>query len=143
MMPLCWKTYKRVIPIPANIPAIAPSLFNLFENIPNDTIKKGSGYYQNINLYLKNWGLSTEYKRYSFDKAHGEFTANDYGNQIEFQQMPTLVMEHNSTLLNRVTHNNNFNDERGLQIALNGNIQNFSIILLQNTLCYVSILLLK
>ena len=101
---------------------------NLFENIPNDTIKKGSGYYQNINLYLKNWGLSTEYKRYSFDKAHGEFTANDYGNQIEYQQMPTLVMEHNSTLLNRVTHNNNFNDERGLQVALNGNIQNFSIL---------------
>ena len=101
---------------------------NLFENIPNDTIKKGSGYYQNINLYLKNWGLSTEYKRYSFDKAHGEFTANDYGNQIEYQQMPTLVMEHNSTLLNRVTHNNNFNDERGLQVALSGNIQNLSIL---------------
>ena len=34
MMPLCWKTYKRVMPIPANIPAIAPSLFIVFEKIP-------------------------------------------------------------------------------------------------------------
>ena len=101
---------------------------NIFENISNDTIKKGSGYYQNFNIYLGNWGLATEYKRYSFDKAHGDLTANDYGNQIEYQQMPTLVREHNSTLLNRVTHNNNFNDERGFQLELNGTFYNYSLL---------------
>ena len=93
---------------------------NLFETAPNDTIKKGHGYYQNLNFYFGNWGLSTEYKRYSFDKSNGELTANDYGNQIEFQQMPTLGKEHNSTLLNRTSRNYNFNDERGIQLELNG-----------------------
>ena len=78
----------------------------------NDTIKKGHGVYGNLNLYLGNWGLSSEYKRYAFDKAHGDLTADDYGNQIEYQQMPTLGKEQNSTLLGRVSHNYNFNDEK-------------------------------
>ena len=72
---------------------------------------KGHGYYQNFNFYLGNWGISTEYKRYAFDRAHGDILAEDYGNQIEYQQMPTLGKEHNSTLLGRLTHNYNFNDE--------------------------------
>ncbi len=99
----------------------------MFGSIPNDTLKRGHGYYQNVNFYLGNWGLSTEYKRYTFDRAHGDLTANDYGNQIEFQQMPTLGKEHNSTLLGRLTHNYNFNDERGGQIELNGSILGLSV----------------
>ena len=34
MIPLCWNTYNKVTPIPANIPAIAPSLFIVLEKIP-------------------------------------------------------------------------------------------------------------
>ena len=34
IIPLCWKTYKRVNPIPASIPAIAPSLLIFLEKIP-------------------------------------------------------------------------------------------------------------
>ncbi|MEL1236878.1 MAG: DUF6029 family protein [Candidatus Neomarinimicrobiota bacterium] len=94
---------------------------------PNDTLKKGYGYYQNINLYFGNWGLTTEYKRYSFDRLHGELTANEYGNQIEYQQMPTLAREHNSTLLGRVSHTHSFNDERGVQFELNGSIMDLAI----------------
>ncbi len=101
---------------------------DLFGIIPNDTLKRGHGYYQNVNLYLGSWGLSTEYKRYSFDKAHGDITVNDYGNQIEFQQMPTLGREHNSTLLGRLSHNYNFNDERGVQFEINGSLGGFSIL---------------
>ena len=99
----------------------------MFGSIPNDTLKKGHGYYQNLNFYFGNWGLSTEYKRYAFDKAHGDLTANDYGNQIEYQQMPTLGKEQNSTLLGRLTHNYNFNDERGAQVELNGSLLGLSV----------------
>ncbi len=101
---------------------------SIFENTANDTLKKGHGYYQNLNFYFGNWGISTEYKRYAFDKKHDEFNANDFGNQIEYQQMPTLGREHNSTLLNRITHNYNFNDERGVQLEVNGTINGLSIV---------------
>ncbi len=100
---------------------------NMFGAIPNDTLIKGHGYYQNFNFYLGNWGISTEYKRYAFDRAHGDILAEDYGNQIEYQQMPTLGKEHNSTLLGRLTHNYNFNDERGAQVELNGSLLGLSI----------------
>ena len=95
--------------------------------VANDTIKRGYGVYGNLNLYLGNWGLSSEYKRYAFDKAHGDITVNDYGNQIEFQQMPTLGKEQNSTLLGRVSHNYNFNDERGVQFELNGSLAGLTL----------------
>ncbi len=93
----------------------------------NDTLKRGHGFYNNINFYLSSWGLSTEYKRYAFDRAHGDLTQDDYGNQIEFQQMPTLGKEQNSTLLGRVSRNYNFNDERALQFELNGAIKGLSL----------------
>ena len=93
----------------------------------NDTLKRGHGFYSNINFYLSSWGLSTEYKRYAFDRAHGDLTQDDYGNQIEFQQMPTLGKEQNSTLLGRVSRNYNFNDERALQFELNGAIKGLSL----------------
>ena len=98
-----------------------------FGGIPNDTLKRGHGYYQNINFYFGNWGLSTEYKRYAFDKLQGDITANEYGNQIEYQQMPTLAKEHNSTLLGRVSHTYSFNDERGIQLELNGSFMDLAV----------------
>ena len=106
---------------------ISTEKVTMFGAIPNDTLIKGHGYYQNFNFYLGNWGISTEYKRYAFDRAHGDILAEDYGNQIEYQQMPTLGKEHNSTLLGRLTHNYNFNDERGAQVELNGSLLGLSI----------------
>ena len=41
--------------------------------------------------------------------------------------MPTLTKEHNSTLLGRVNHNFNFNDERGVQFELNGTLKGLAI----------------
>jgi hypothetical protein len=90
--------------------------------LANDSLKKGHGLYGNYNIYLGNWGLSTEYKRYDFDTFHSDQTADDYGNQIPYQQSPTLGKEQNSTLLGRLSHNYNFNDERGLQYELNGSL---------------------
>jgi len=97
---------------------------NISDNTPHNNLKNGYGIYFNMNLYLKNWGMSTEYKRYAFDKGYSDFTPNYYGNQIDFQTMPTLVREQNSTLLSRVTHRYNYNDERGIQISLNGTFSN-------------------
>jgi len=97
---------------------------DFFQEVAHDSLKKGHGIYGNLNLYLGSWGLSTEYKRYAFDKSHSDFTADDYGNRIELQMMPTLGKEQNSTLLGRVSHNYNFNDERGVQVELNGSLFN-------------------
>jgi len=97
------------------------------ESLPNDTLKKGFGLYGNINVYLGSWGLTTEYKKYSFDVLHGDVTPDDYGNQISFQQMPTLGKEQSTTLLGRRSHNYNFNDERGVQYELNGSIASLSL----------------
>jgi hypothetical protein len=64
----------------------------------------------------------------AFDVGHSDFTADDYGNRIAFQAMPTLGREQNSTLLGRVAHQFNFNDERGVQISLNGTLLNVNIV---------------
>ena len=98
-----------------------------FGGIPNDTLKRGYGYYQNINIYFGNWSLTTEYKRYSFDRLHGDLTAYNYGNKIEYQQMPTLAREHSSTLLGRVSHTYSFDDERGIQFELNGSMMDLAV----------------
>ena len=95
---------------------------------PLDSLKSGHGFYLNFNIYGGNWGLTTEYKRYAFDKGHAGFTPDDYGNRIAFQAMPTLVREQNSTLLGRVAHQFNFNDERGVQVSLTGSILNLDVI---------------
>ena len=95
---------------------------------PLDSLKSGHGVYLNFNIYGGNWGLTTEYKRYAFDKGHLGFTPDDYGNRIAFQAMPTLVREQNSTLLGRVAHQFNFNDERGVQVSLTGSILNLDVI---------------
>ncbi|MGY8788328.1 MAG: DUF6029 family protein [Fidelibacterota bacterium] len=95
---------------------------NFFQEVAHDSLKEGHGVYGNLNLYLGNWGLSTEYKRYAFDRGHTDFTADDYGNRIELQMMPTLGKEQNSTLLGRVAHNYNLNDERGVQFEVNGSL---------------------
>ena len=95
---------------------------------PNDTLKLGHGIYGNLNLYYGNWALSSEYKRYSFDASHTDLTADDYGNRINFQQMPTLGREHNDVLLGRLVHNYNYNDERGVQFEVNGSVSPFNIL---------------
>ena len=65
--------------------------------------------------------MTTEYKKYSFDVLHGDVTPDDYGNQISFQQMPTLGKEQSTTLLGRRSHNYNFNDERGIDFSTQQN----------------------
>jgi hypothetical protein len=107
---------------------ISTEKLNLLYDGPHDSLKTGHGFYGNMNFYFGNFGLSTEYKRMAFDVGHSDFTADDYGNRIAFQAMPTLGREQNSTLLGRVAHQFNFNDERGVQISLNGTLLNVNIV---------------
>tara|TARA_B100000287_G_scaffold8182_1_gene8074 strand:+ start:419 stop:2365 length:1947 start_codon:yes stop_codon:yes gene_type:complete len=100
----------------------------VFDVQPNDTLKRGHGIYGNLNFYLGNWALSSEYKRYSFDASHTDLTADDYGNRISFQQMPTLAKEHNDVLLGRLVHNYNYNDERGIQFEINGSVSSLNLL---------------
>ena len=101
---------------------VSTEKIDFFQELAHDSLKNGHGIYGNLNLYLETWGFVTEYKRYSFDKGHSDFTADDYGNRIELQMMPTLGKEQNSTFLGRVSHNYNFNDERGVQFELSGSL---------------------
>jgi hypothetical protein len=107
---------------------VSTEKININSDGPLDSLKSGHGVYLNFNIYGGNWGLSTEYKRYAFDKGHSSFTPDDYGNRIAFQTMPILVREQNSTLLGRVAHQFNFNDERGVQVSLTGSILNLDVI---------------
>ncbi len=107
---------------------VSTEKININSDGPLDSLKSGHGVYLNFNIYGGNWGLSTEYKRYAFDKGQSSFTADNYGNRIAFQAMPTLVREQNSTLLGRVAHQFNFNDERGVQLSLTGSILNLDVI---------------
>lgn len=91
-------------------------------NVAHDTLKFGHGFYLNNNIYLGSWGLAFEYKRYAFDRGHTDFTADQYGNRIAFQMMPTLGREQNMTLLGRTIHQYNYNDERGIQLELTGSL---------------------
>ena len=109
----------------------ASEKINFIDNSAHDSLKSGYGLYSNLNIYYGSWGLSTEYKRYSFDRSHSQFSVNDYGNRIDFQTMPNLVREKNSTLMGRVTHNYNYNDERGFQISINGTLPNGYYLLAQ------------
>ena len=90
-----------------------------------EPLKDGYGFYGNINFFLGSWSLLTEYKRYSFDRLNpvdSDYVINHYGNRIDYQVMPILFREQNSTLLGRVIHQANINDERGLQLEINGGL---------------------
>ena len=95
---------------------------DFYNDVAHDTLKHGYGMYSNLNLYFGNWGLTTEYKQYSFDWSHTDLNADDYGNRIGFQMMPTLGRETNMTLMGRAVHLYNYNDERGVQAELTGSL---------------------
>ena len=93
----------------------------------------GYGFFSNINYYAGDWSLSFDYKYYNFIQLspddRGDFSKN-YGGVTDFQMPPIAVREHSSTLLGRISHQVDFNDEIGYQIEVFGPIKDWFTLLL-------------
>ena len=96
----------------------------------------GYGFFGNVNLYFEDWSFSFDYKRYNFLQLSpnpsgdlGVFSIN-YGGVIDFQVPPISMREHSSTLLGRITHQVDFNDELGYQVEGIGPIKDWFTLLL-------------
>ncbi len=83
----------------------------------------GFGLYGDGNIYLGAWSLGFSYKDYLFDdlspEARWDFV-NHTGGALTLQQMPTVYSEHNTSLLGKVTHQVDYNDELGFHLRAEG-----------------------
>lgn len=77
---------------------------------------KGDGFYSSISYSLPKIGFTLDYKNYRFDLTAPDYRGNDRPTRmLPFQNPPTAVKEHASTLLSRYPHVVDFNDEVGGQ----------------------------
>ncbi|NQU28983.1 MAG: hypothetical protein HQ528_11890, partial [Candidatus Marinimicrobia bacterium] len=92
----------------------------------------GHGFYGNLNAFLGSWSLAFEYKRYNFRSLNPFELLNEtsyHGHILVDQQPPIAFREPSSTLLNRVAHQMDFNDDVGFQVDLTGSINNWFTLL--------------
>lgn len=94
---------------------------------------RGEAFYGNVNVYMGAWSINAEYKNYAFYRINpfdrGRFVAN-YGGMLDIQNPPTLIREHTSALMSRITHQVDFNSERGFQFEVTGPVTDHLNILL-------------
>ena len=88
---------------------------------------KGYGLYSIVNFYIESWAVGLSYKNYNFSKrspfSRWDFVNNTGGATI-LQQMPTAFNEHSTTLLGKITHIMDYNDDIGYNFSLTGSIFN-------------------
>lgn len=79
----------------------------------------GTGWYANLTYTGDLFSLTGEYKDYRFDlvEPQDRDVANRSTRALPFQNAPTLVPEHDKTLLARNPHTIDFSDEVGFQIS--------------------------
>ena len=77
---------------------------------------KGDGFYGSVSYSLPKVGFTLDYKNYRFDLTAPDYRSTDRPTRmLPFQNPPTAVKEHSSTLLSRYPHVVDFNDEVGAQ----------------------------
>ncbi len=78
----------------------------------------GTGYYEMLGYATDIFGITAEYKNYRFDLVNpDERDVNTRATRgLPFQNPPTLVYEHDKTLLARNPHAPDLNDEVGFQL---------------------------
>ncbi len=77
----------------------------------------GDGFYGSISYSMPKIGVTLDYKNYRFDLTNPDNRAADRPTKmLPFQNPPTVVKEHSSTLISRNPHVVDFNDEVGAQI---------------------------
>lgn len=81
----------------------------------------GRGLYSNLNLYLNLFSLNIEYIHYRFgtlDPSSRSNFVDNYGLFQPFQNPPTALNLNTNVLMNRVSHQTDFNNEIGYKIEL-------------------------
>lgn len=80
----------------------------------------GDALYSSASYSTAGWGVTLEYKNYRFDVTNPNNQSNERPTKmLPFQNPPTVVKEHTSTLISRNPHVVDFNDEVGAQIEIN------------------------
>lgn len=84
---------------------------------PHSKTPRGDGGYASLSVTAGRLGITADYKNYRFDLVTpAERSSTDPTKALPFQNPPTCVKEHSSTLLSRYPHTPDFNDEVGSQI---------------------------
>ena len=114
---------------------VVKTVYHEYEDLKvwvDSLVNRGNGIFSNVNLYIGDWSFSIDYKRYNFVQIspddRGDFSKN-YGGITDFQVPPIAVREHSSTLLGRISHQVDFNDEIGYQIEGFGSIKDWFTLL--------------
>ena len=83
---------------------------------PTSLHAKGDAFYSSLSYSMPKLGFTFDYKNYRFDLTAPDYRGNDRPTRmLPFQNPPTAVKEHASTLLSRYPHVVDFNDEVGGQ----------------------------
>ena len=97
---------------------------------------KGNGLYFSNTNYIKDWALTSNYRRYRIDVKDPSMRDNilsNYGQALDVQRSPTGYYQHNFKLLSRNSKQVNLNDEIGLELELIGPIDENRTLLLNYT----------
>jgi hypothetical protein len=83
----------------------------------------GRGFYGNLNLYLDLFSLNIEYINYQFgtlDPLNRWDPVSNYGLFQPYQNPPIAMNIHENVLMNRITHQFDFNNEVGYKFEIMG-----------------------
>ena len=87
--------------------------------------KDGRGLYSNLNLYLKLFSLNLEYINYhfgDFDPFSRWNMVDNYGYHQPYQNPPIAMHIHENVLMNRISHQTDFNNEVGFKAEFMGSL---------------------
>ncbi|MBS1552746.1 MAG: hypothetical protein JST15_11835 [Bacteroidetes bacterium] len=95
------------------------SLVTPNEIFQNPVTAKGDGFYSSVSYSFDKFGLTFDYKNYRYDITLPDNRSNTRPTRmLPYQNPPTALKEHTSTLITRNPHVVDFNDEVGGQIEL-------------------------
>ncbi len=97
---------------------------------------KGNGLYFSSTNYIKDWALTSNYRRYRIDVKDPSMRDNilsNYGQALDVQRSPTGYYQHSFKLLSRNSKQVNLNDEIGLELELIGPIDENRTLLVNYT----------
>lgn len=95
------------------------SLVTPNEIFQNPLTAKGDGFYSSVSYSFDKFGLTFDYKNYRYDITLPDNRSNTRPTRmLPYQNPPTALKEHTSTLITRNPHVVDFNDEVGGQIEL-------------------------
>ena len=87
--------------------------------------KDGTGFYISNTNYLKDWALTSSYRKFTIDVNDPIMRDNiveNYGQALDIQRSPSGFYQHTFRLLSRNSREVNLNDEVGLEMQLLGPI---------------------